>query len=95
MNVRESSRLVERTERRRVWRREKESLPIHGLKGRLWFEKDCWGRSGIVRDEDEEVGKDPLVMKGLMRSVTEPGLYPSAASYESCQRTRLLERSFL
>ena len=77
---------VERTERWRVWRREEESLPIHSLKGRLWLEKDWWGRSRVVRDEDEKVGKDLLVMKGLRRSVREPGLYPSAVSYGKCQK---------
>lgn len=88
MNMRESSLLVGKTEPRRVWRREKESLPIHNLKGRLWSEKDCWGRNRVVRDE-EKVGKDLLVMKSLTRSGREPGLYPSAALYRSCQEILL------
>lgn len=89
MNMRESSLLVGRTEPSRVWRREKESLPIHSLKGRLWSEEDCWGRNRVVRVEEEKVGKDLLMMKGLTRSVREPGLDPSAVSYGICQKILL------
>lgn len=94
MNVRESFLLVERTERRKVWRRGKVRLPTYSLKGRLWFERGCWGRGRVVRAEDEEVGRDLLMMKGLTRSVTEPGLYPNAASYGSSQETRILDHSY-